>query len=151
MMKRIIIKNLVLFLVGFCTYIAIEVCYRGVSYPLMGVCGGIALVVIDKINNHISWDMDILLQCLIGCLVITGLEFIFGELALHGIIPKMWDYSNLPFNYKGIICLPFSCIWFVLSFPAILLADAINYYVFRELPAPYYKIFGHKFLEFKEI
>lgn len=150
-MKQKIIKNIVLFLVGFCVYITIEVCYRGVSYPLMGICGGIALIVIDKTNNRISWDTDILLQCLVGCLVITGLEFMIGELSLHNIVPRMWDYSNMPFNYKGIICLPFSCMWFALSFPAILLADAINYYIFRELPVPYYKIFRHKFLEFRKI
>ena len=55
-------KNLILFLFGFMAYITIEVCYRGYSYPLMGVCGGIAILLLDKINNRISWDTDILIQ-----------------------------------------------------------------------------------------
>ena len=51
MFKRIILKNTILFLIGFCAYITIEVLYRGFSYPLMGLCAGIAIVILDKINE----------------------------------------------------------------------------------------------------
>ena len=36
---------------------------------------------------------------------------------------NVWDYSNVPFNVMGQICLPFSIIWFFLSLPAIVPAD----------------------------
>ena len=60
------LRKVVLFLVGFCVYITIEVCFRGYSYPVMGLCGGVILLMVDMINETISWDMDILLQGAIG-------------------------------------------------------------------------------------
>ena len=146
-----ILKNIILFIVGFCSYITIEVLWRGYSYALMGVCGGLAIVILDKINNKISWDTDILLQGLSGSLLITLFELVIGEIALRtSLLPIMWDYSNVPFNFDGVICLPFSIVWLFISIVAIMLADAINYYVFHEHPKPYYKLFGKKIIEFKD-
>lgn len=145
-----ICKNVILFLVGFCTYITIEVCWRGYSFVLMGICGGLAIVILDKINNKISWNVDILLQGLLGSVLITTFELVIGEIALHtSLIEAMWDYSNIPFNFDGVICLSFSVVWLFLSLAAIMLADAINYYVFHELPVPYYKLFGRTIIKFK--
>jgi len=145
-------KNIVLFLVGYCSYIAIEVTARGYSFPIMGVCGGLAIVILDKINDEISWDIDLFLQGLCGSALITFFELVIGEFALHtNLIPKMWDYSNMILNYKGIICLPFTLLWMALSIVAIFIADAINYYVFSATPLPYYKMLGGRVvLYFKE-
>lgn len=149
-MKKTILKNVVLSVVGGLSYGIIELIYRQKTYYLMILCSAIAIILLDKINDYISWDMDILLQGCIGSLIITGMEFIIGNLYLMGIVPKMWDYSNVWLNYKGIICLPFSLIWILLSICAILLADTINYYVFHELPVPYYKLFGKTIIRFKK-
>lgn len=144
-------KNIILFLVGFVVYMLIELIYRQRTYLLMGCCGGVIILILDKINDKISWDVDLLLQGSIGSLVITFFEFIIGELFIHNYIPVMWDYSNMPLNYKGIICLPFSAIWFLLSIGAVFLADAINYYLLNENDTvPYYKMFGKIILKFKE-
>ena len=85
-------KIFFLFIFGFMAYVTIEVCYRNISYPLMGVCGGLAFIIIDSINNKISWDIDILLQGVIGSAVITTFEFIIGEL------------SDLGWSCSGFIC-----------------------------------------------
>lgn len=144
-------KNIVLFIVGFMTYITIEVLFRGYSFALMGACGGLAIVILDKINNKLSWNTDILIQALIGSLLITFFELVIGELALHtSLVPVMWDYSDVPLNFDGVICLPFSLAWAGLSLVAVFIADAITYYVFEELPVPYYKLFGKVILRFKE-
>ena len=144
-------KNIVLFVVGFMTYITIEVLFRGYSFALMGACGGLAIVILDKINNKLSWNTDILIQALIGSLLITFFELVIGELALHtSLVPVMWDYSDVPLNFDGVICLPFSLAWAGLSLVAVFIADAITYYVFEELPVPYYKLFGKVILRFKE-
>ena len=149
-MKIQIIKNIVLFLVGFCAYITIEVCFRGFSYPLMGLCGGLSIVLLDKLNNHFSWDLDILLQGTIGSCIITLFELIIGLISYMGWLPIMWSYINIPLNFMGIICLPFSLIWILLSIIAIFIADAINYYIFNEQPIPYYNLFGKTIIRFKE-
>lgn len=53
------VKNIILFFAGFCIYITIECCYRGFSSPVMGILGGLAIVLIDKINDYISWNIDL--------------------------------------------------------------------------------------------
>jgi len=145
-----IFETFILFAVGFCTYITIECCYRQISYWEMGFCGGLAIVFLDRLNNEISWNIDILFQGLIGSALISSLELLIGTLSLNGILPQMWDYSKLPLNYKGIVCVPFSLIWVGLSIIAIMIADSIHYYVFEELPVPYYKLFGKVIIRFKE-
>lgn len=148
--KDKIIKFIVLFSFGFFTYMLIELIYRQYTFILMGVCGGIAIVLLDQINNRISWDTDIMVQGACGSLIITFFEYVIGELFLNGVLPVMWDYSNVFLNYKGIICLPFSLIWVVLSIVAVIIADAINYYLLDdEEVVPYYKLFGKTILKFK--
>lgn len=150
-MNKKLSKNIILFTVGFCLYITMEVLFRGYSFPLMGVCAGLVIVLLDKINDYISWDIDILVQCTLGMLMVTIMELIIGTIFLDtNLLPVMWDYSNLPLNFRGIICIPFMALWMILSFIAILVADSINYYVFDEEPAPYYKLFGHTIIQFKE-
>ena len=116
----------------------------------MGVCGGILFWLIDSINNEISWDLDILLQGVLGSCAITLCELIVGETCLLLGKPPMWDYTNMPLNFDGVICVPFSLLWIGLSIVAILIADAINYYVFKEKPVPYYKLFGRVIFKFKK-
>lgn len=143
-------KILVLFLFGFMAYVTLEVIYRGYSYPLMGLCGAITILLLDQINNKISWDVDILFQGIIGSLIITFFEYVIGELFLNGVLPVMWNYSNVFLNYKGIICLPFSLAWVGLSIVAVVIADAINYYLLDdEEVVPYYKLFGKTIFKFK--
>lgn len=144
------IKTLILFFTGFCLYITIEVLFRGYSYPAMGICAGISILLLDQINNKISWDVDILWQGIIGSIIVTLFELIIGEYTKLSGLPAMWDYTNIPFNFDGVICLPFSLVWIVLSIIGIFIADAINYYIFDELPVPYYNLLNNQILRFKE-
>lgn len=148
--KKLIFQKLIMFLVGFCMYITIEVCFRGYSYISMGMWGGILFLFLDELNNRISWDLDILLQGIVGSLCITLVEFIVGSYQIFFDRTPMWNYSDILLNYKGIICLPFSLIWIGLSIIGIFIADAINYYVFDEQPVPYYKLFGKTIIRYKK-
>ena len=142
---RIVFKNVVLFIVGFCLYITIETCFRGYSFPLMGCCGGLCVVILDKINDHISWDVDLFWQALSGGLLVTIMELVIGTIAKYtSLLPVMWDYSNLPLNLDGIVCVPFFIAWLFLSVVAIFVADSINYYVFEDTVVPHYLLFGGK-------
>lgn len=145
MNKKHILKYLILFLVGYCVYIAIEVTFRNYSFPLMGIVGAISFILIDRINEVMPWDTDLIIQSVIGSLIVTTFELIVGEGLKFFNQPPMWDYSSLPLNFDGVICLPFSLVWVLLSAIAILLADAINYYLLHEKPTPHYKILGFQF------
>ncbi len=107
---------------------------------------GTAAVLIDRINDEISWDIDYLLQGIIGAGIITLLEMIVGTLDRLLLHLSMWDYSNLPGNFKGIICPQFTFIWFVFTLALITLLDALSYYILRTTnTSPYYKAFGKIF------
>lgn len=60
----------------------------------------------------------------------------------------MWDYTDLPLNFDGVICLPYSLLWILVSIVGIIIADAINYYVFDEKTVPYYKLLGKTVIKF---
>jgi len=45
----------------------------------------------------------------------TVIELIAGEIFIVRMNIKLWDYSQLKFNYKGIICLRFSFYWTILG------------------------------------
>ncbi len=71
-----------------------------------------------KLNlNHI------LIIILMG-ISMTIIELIGGLIFLKAGDIKLWDYSNMWGNYKGIICPQFSIIWTILG--------AIYYYIFAE-------------------
>lgn len=48
---------------------------------------------------------------LISCLVMTVLEGAAGLILLHKFKTRLWDYSDIKFNYMGVICPQFSLIW----------------------------------------
>ena len=149
-MKKNVYKNIILFVVGYCLYTTIEVLFRGYSYPASGLMGGLSIVIIDKINDETTWDVDLSIQAFAGALVITVIELIVGKIAKYTtLLPVMWDYTDLPMNVDGIICLPFFLAWVGLSVVAIFLADAINYYVLEDGERPHYRLFGKFVFWFK--
>lgn len=139
------IKKLILFSIGFFLYSLIEILFRGYTYFTMGILGGIILLLVDSINNKLSWNIDLIWQGVIGSFAITTCELVLGEILKILNISSMWDYSNMPFNYDGVICVPFSIIWIFISIIGILVADFINYYIFKEKPKPYYSVLGKIF------
>jgi uncharacterized membrane protein len=52
----------------------------------------------------------------------------------------VWDYSQMPYNFMGQICLLYFNLWFLLSLMAILLDDYVRFFVLKE-EKPHYKIF----------
>ena len=138
-MTKQIIKNIILFILFGCFYVTIEIFFRGYSYPLMFLVAGIASVLIDKLNNKISWDMPLPLQVLIGTFIILALELSSGLFALHVLGVRMWDYRNMPWNmFEGLLCPQFGFIWMIMTLGIIVLADAINYYWLHDSDRPYY-------------
>ena len=139
-MKKFILRNAVLFCTGFCIYITVECLFRGYSFPLMGVVGGLAMIIVSYINDIISWDLPLISQCAIGGAVITAMEYFVGiadRLILH---IHMWDYSNLPCSDSyGVINLFFFFIWCVLAAVGIILSDCITYYMLHDEQRPYYR------------
>ena len=85
-----------------------------------------------------SWDMLVWKQMFICAVGITIIEFVSGVIINIVFGLHVWDYSNIPFNILGQICLPFSVIWFFISFFAIMLDDWLRHWLFGE-EKPHYK------------
>ena len=111
-----LIEYFLLFIIGGSIYYMIEIIYRGHSHYSMFILGGICLILIGIINEFFSWDMYIELQIAIGSGIVLILEFITGCIVNLWLGWSVWDYSNMPLNLLGQICLPFAIIWIPLVF-----------------------------------
>ena len=78
---------------------------NGPYCPIYG-CG---VVIVVAVLTPLKENLIILF---IGSFLLTSvLEFITGFLLEKVFHNKWWDYSNLPFNIKGYVCLKFSIYW----------------------------------------
>ena len=137
---KAILKHAVLALCGGCVYFLIEMAWRGHSHWTMAVLGGVCFVLIGDINEFIPWNMPLILQGAIGSGIVTALELVAGIILNLWLGLGIWDYSNMPFNLLGQICLPFTLLWVALSIVAVALDDWLRYWLFGE-DRPTYTLF----------
>ena len=105
------------FLIGAVGYCLIEILWRGYTHPSMGIAGGISFIAISYINNLKGKSR--IFRAFLCALFITAIELIFGIIVNKILRLGIWDYSSLPFNFMGQICLLFSFFWFLLSYAVI--------------------------------
>lgn len=86
-----------------------------------------------------------MLQALIGTAVITVVEFASGCVLNLWLGLNIWDYSDLPLNVLGQVCLLYAVLWYFLALPVIVVDDYLRwrlcggswprYRLFRRKPA----------------
>lgn len=135
-MKRLL-KYLTLFAIGALMYFEIELNWRYFAGTLpvhwtMPILGGILFVLLGGLNEWLPWEMPFVEQCLIGAVEVTVAEFIAGCILNLNLGLNVWDYSNLPCNVMGQICLPFSIAWIGVSGVAILFDDWLRWKLYGE-------------------
>ncbi len=144
-----------LFLLGGRIYTWVEILWRGHTQWTMFVLGGVCFVIMGLLNEYkYGWDMPLLLQSAISAVIITVFEFLTGCIVNLWLGWGVWDYSGLPFNLMGQICLYYFLLWIPLSMVGIVLDDWIRYLVWlilhgffprmqkREIPP--YRVIWHK-------
>lgn len=132
-------KSAILFTIGGLAYFIIELLYRGYSHWTMFLVGGLCFLWIGLINEVLPWELGIIIQGIIGSCIVTFIELITGIFVNVLLGMNVWNYSNLPFNIMGQICLPFSILWIFLSIGAIIIDDWLRYKLFNE-EKPHYKL-----------
>lgn len=142
MKKKImlIIKYMLLFFVFGFLYYGIEIVWRGRSDVSMIVCSGIIGIFASIQNEYESWEKPLWKQVLQVEIFTIICEFITGLIVNKWLNLNVWDYSNVPFNFMGIICLPYALLFLPLCIVAIILDDYIRYWIFKE-EKPRYKLF----------
>lgn len=137
------LKCLLLCGIGGLLYIGLEFVWRGYSHWTMFVLGGICFVLIGAVNEVIPWCMQLWKQIFIGVLIITGSEFLEGCIVNLWLGWNVWDYSGLPGNILGQICILYILLWLPVALVAIVLDDWLRYWMFGE-ERPYYCLIKHR-------
>lgn len=117
-------QELFAFLMGFFIYSMIEIINRGYTHWTMALTGGLVMSILYAVNSIRT--ISLIRSCFIGAFIITAIEFAVGVLVNIVMGWNVWDYSTVPMNFLGQICLPFSAAWFLLCIPAYYLCMAIR-------------------------
>ncbi len=139
-LKHDFFKSLILFLVGGVIYLILEILWRGYTHWTMGIVGGFSFICVGLINELFPMDMYMEYQACIASIMITVIEFISGCIINIKFGLNVWDYSMLPFNIEGQVCLLYTALWYWLSMVAIVLDDGLRYKYWDEEPPKYKSI-----------
>lgn len=146
-------KVLVLFLFGFFFYMGVEVLWGamhgslvgfqekshlslcGNSSVWMGFLGGFIFLILGKLNEFevIREKLPLSVQCLIGAVIITVLEFLCGVVLNVWMKLDIWNYEGYPFAHLFLnqINLFHFVMWFFISIPVFWLDDVLRWVLFK--------------------
>ena len=142
-MKQLL-KQTALAVCGGCLYLLLELLWRGRSHRTMFLLGGLCFTLIGLLNEILPWEMPLFLQGVIGSVcIVTPLEFLTGCIVNLWLGWGVWDYSGLPLNFLGQVCLPFALLWVPVAMAAVVLDDWLRWKWFGE-PFPEYTLFRWK-------
>lgn len=117
--------DMVVFLIGGVTYAMIEIMWRGNTHWTMVLLGGLCFLTLYKLFGYMG-NYSLLEKCVIGAIVITTLEFVVGCIVNLVFHMNVWNYSRMPLNLSGQICILYSTLWGFLCIPINFIADKIR-------------------------
>ncbi|MBQ9977902.1 MAG: hypothetical protein IJP21_04860 [Clostridia bacterium] len=115
----------ILFGIGAFSYGLIEILWRGHTHWSMLIAGGICLVLFSGIGKTMK-KSPLLYRCMLGGIAVTAVEFVFGVIFNLILRKNIWDYSKIPFNLGGQVCLLYTVLWSFLSIVAIPLSVKLD-------------------------
>ena len=86
----------------------LELLWRGRSHGSMFLAGGSCFVLLGKLRKKYP-RLSLPARAVVCSGVITAVELAAG--LLWNRDHAVWDYRDLPGNFRGQICLPFSLLW----------------------------------------
>lgn len=136
---RLVCKYIGLATVGGGAYVLLELLWRGRSHWTMFLLGGFLFVVLGLLNEGLTWEMSLVEQAVIGACTVTMAELVAGLILNCWLGLGVWDYSGMPCNLWGQICLPYTLLWAPVSMVAIVLDDYLRWWFFGE-ETPHYHL-----------
>lgn len=116
-----------------------EIAFRGYSHVSMIICGGLSFILSGALNQWSHFEMSLISQMFLSMMIITALEFATGLIVNVWLGLNVWDYSGMPYQFMGQICLLYSVLWMGLSLLCIIVDDLVRWKIFKE-EKPRYKI-----------
>lgn len=105
-------KKTVLFYLGGAVYMTLEFLWRGRSHGSMFALGGLCFLGMGVLIRFFP-RLPLAAKAVLGAMMVTVLELVTG-LLINGQY-EIWDYRNMPANFRGQICLSFSLLWMPVS------------------------------------
>lgn len=131
-MKNAIIKKgkcfVCLFCMGGLAYNLIEIFWRGYSHWSMFFVGGTCFHMMGNIGKRLNKYGRFVTGTLCAGAV-TAVEYISGCVVNLRWKLNVWDYSHLPGNVNGQVCLLYSVLWGILSLIAMPLFRVLEEHV----------------------
>ena len=116
-------KNTLMMYLGGMAYASVELLWRGRTHGSMFALGGLCFLLIGKMGSVRS-PLPLPARMIAAAGMVTALELGCGLLVNRDY--GIWDYRDLPLNFRGQICLPFSLLWIPVSLGAILLYGRLD-------------------------
>ena len=116
-------KQAVLFYLGGCAYMGLELLWRGRSHGSMFVAGGTCFLLIGHLN-HVRPRLPLPLRAVTGAGIVTMVELAIGLLCNRSY--EVWDYRARAGNFLGQICPMFTALWIPVSLMALFLYDLFS-------------------------
>lgn len=132
MVNNMLLKYIFLFWFGGSTYVTLEVLWRGYSHWTMLLLAGVVFIILGLLNEIWDWNDSLIKQVAVGTIISTVFEFITGCVVNLWLGWNVWDYTGIPGNILGQICLPFTILWAIISLVAIVIDDVIRWKFFGE-------------------
>lgn len=119
-----ILETLFAGVLGAFLYGGLELLWRGHTHWTMLIAGGVCFAAMYLIAVRTDWPAAG--KWLASAAVITAVEFVTGAVVNLRLGWQVWDYSSLPLNLRGQICLLYSSLWFALSIPGTALCGLLR-------------------------
>ena len=116
-------KQAVLFYLGGCAYMGLELLWRGRSHSSMFVAGGACFLLIGQLN-HVRPRLPFPLRAVAGACIVTMIELGIGLLVNRSF--TVWDYRAQTGNFLGQICPLFTLLWIPVSAFALYLHNLLS-------------------------
>ena len=82
----------------------LELLWRGWTHSTMFFAGGTCFLLLGRLK-----DAPPVVKAVAGAGIITAVELAAGLLINRQY--TVWDYRDVPLNFRGQICLPYSLLW----------------------------------------
>ena len=116
-------KQAVLFYLGGCAYMGLELLWRGRSHGSMFIAGGTCFLLIGQLNQ-VQPRLPLPLRAVTGAGIVTMVELGMGLLCNRNF--EVWDYRERAGNFLGQICPAFTVLWIPVSLMALGLHTLLN-------------------------
>ena len=140
------VLSMLLWTWGGTVYYLLEVAYKSLTdHPeliswTMLVVAIILCIPVERCGAELPWGCPLWFQALCCAILVTAVEFVSGLVLNIWLGLGIWDYSDLPFNFMGQICLQFFFVWWGLCFVFIPVFDWMRWAV-EGGEKPHYRIF----------